>query len=61
MAKEGILKVEELIQHFCTVNNVTPTEYAKHEGEAMTLWAKRSQYQWTVDLGEYKHHVTPHK
>jgi hypothetical protein len=45
---------DELIAHFCKVNNCDRNYFIRHETEAFKIWAKRSQYQWKVDLGEYK-------
>lgn len=45
---------DKLIAHFCKVNNCDRDDFMKHENEAFKIWRERTQYQWKVDLGEYK-------
>lgn len=45
---------DELIAHFCKVNNCYRNDFLKHEDEVFKIWKERSQYQWKVDLGDYK-------
>jgi len=45
---------DKLINHFCKVNNCDRDYFLRHEEEAFKIWRERSQYQWRVDLGEYK-------
>ena len=45
---------DELITHFCKVNNCSKNDFMRYEEEAFEIWRKRSQYQWEVDLGDYK-------
>lgn len=50
--KERLTK-QDIINHFCTVNNCSEKEFQKHEDEAFSLWKERSQYAWKQDFGKY--------
>lgn len=52
LARAGLTR-EDLINHFCKVNNCPMEEYEKHEGEAFEIWKKRSKYEWRQDFGKY--------
>jgi len=52
MEKAGLTR-EDLINHFCKVNNCTREEFEKHEEEAFKIWRERSKYEWKIDLGKY--------
>lgn len=43
----------QLIEHFCTVNQVSRKQYAQHLHDAVQLWIARNQINWHVDLGDY--------
>jgi hypothetical protein len=45
---------DKLIGHFCKVNNCDKNDFVRYEKMAFEIWSRRSQYQWKVDLGEYK-------
>ena len=41
---------EELIRHFCKVNNCNKNDFIKHEDEAFRKWRERSGHNWKQDL-----------
>lgn len=45
---------EDLINHFCKVNDCSIKEFAKQWSTAIKTWKKRSQYNWQQDFGEYQ-------
>ncbi|MEM3390409.1 MAG: hypothetical protein QW491_13545 [Thermoproteota archaeon] len=49
--KEGGLSREDLVRHFCRVNNCNPQDFEIAEDEALRLWGIRSQYEWKQDFG----------
>jgi hypothetical protein len=51
LEREG-LRREDLINHFCTVNNCTRKEFEEHEKAAFEVWTERSMHQWKQDFGE---------
>ena len=52
LEREGLTK-EDLIKHFCKVNNCTPEEFEEHKREAFQKWRERSKYKWKINLGKY--------
>lgn len=40
------LSREDLINHFCKVNNCSREEFEKHEEETFRIWRERSKYEW---------------
>jgi len=52
LARLGLSK-EDLINHFCKVNNCSRKEFEKHEEEALKIWGERSKCEWKQDLGKY--------
>ncbi len=52
LKKEGLSR-EDLIRHFCLVNNCSEQDFYKHEDEAFALWKKRSSHNWNQDLWVY--------
>jgi hypothetical protein len=53
LANEGKLDYNEVIRHFCKVNNCSEKEFNEHVKDAFRIWEKRSQHPWTQDFGEY--------
>jgi hypothetical protein len=51
-ASEGKLDMLELERHFMRVNHCNHKAFARHLEAAWDIWARRSIYQWDVDLGE---------
>ena len=52
LKEEGLTR-EDLINHFCNVNNCTREDFERHEREAFRIWKVRSRYEWEQDFGEY--------
>lgn len=53
LANEGKLDYNEVVKHFCKVNNCSEKEFTEHINEAFVIWGKRSQHPWKQDFGEY--------
>jgi len=53
LANEGKLDYNEVIEHFCKVNDCTKKEFEKHKAKAFDVWSKRSEYEWKQDFGGY--------
>lgn len=54
---------EELIEHFCNVNNCSEQDLLRHEEEAFRIWERRSKFDWTQDFGrfeKYLRHLSSH-
>jgi len=56
LKQEGLDR-DDLIEHFCEVNNCTKEEFLRHEDKAFDTWRERSKYQWKQDSGEYKEFI----
>jgi len=52
LREEGLDR-ENLIEHFCLVNNCNREEFLKHEEEAFDVWRERSELHWKQDFGKY--------
>ena len=53
LAAEGHLDIQAVVNHFLKVNNCGLPIFSKHEKEALTIFAQRSQIDWRVDFGTY--------
>ena len=53
LMQEGLDR-DDLIAHFCLVNNCSKTMFQQHEDEAFKTWQRRSQHQWKQDFGIYQ-------
>ena len=51
--KRQQLTREDLVKHFCTVNNCTFEEFQNHEDSAFKEYSGRSKFRWKQDLGVY--------
>jgi hypothetical protein len=56
-AEQGLVDLEEVIEHFCKVNGCTRAEFKKHEKEAFVEYHARSQYKWEPDFGEFAQYI----
>ena len=52
LARLGLTR-EDLVRHFCRVNNCSREEFEEHEREAFRIWEERSRHRWKQDFGEY--------
>jgi hypothetical protein len=57
LASEGKLDYNEVMEHFCKVNNCSEKEFEMHVDRAFEVWRKRSQHQWKQDFGKYKEFI----
>ena len=46
-------RIQELIQHFCAVNDVGPQVFKRHVLQAKNDWERLSSLSWEVDLSPY--------
>ena len=53
LANEGKLDYDEVIKHFCKVNDCSEKEFSDHVNDAFRIWEQRSRHSWTQDFGEY--------
>jgi hypothetical protein len=58
LAEEGKLDYNEVIRHFCKVNNCSEEEFEKHREEAFEIWEKRSKFEWKQDFGGYSEFIS---
>lgn len=54
LAEEGKLNLEKMIKHFMSVNKVPRMVFKEHLAAAMNIWEQLSQYEWTIDYGEWR-------
>ncbi len=52
-AKQGLVDLEAVIDHFCKVNDCTRAKFQVHETTAFAEYHARSQHEWEPDFGEY--------
>lgn len=57
LAFDGKLNYDDVIDHFCQVNNCSVSVFEKHRDDAMRRHSRRSCYEWSVRLGEYSYLV----
>lgn len=55
LARRGVLKMDDVVQHFCRVNDCTPVAYENHRMAAFTQWEVRNLMTWTTDLQEWSY------
>lgn len=53
LASEGKLDYNEVVKHFCKVNNCDTNSFETHVDEAFKVWRERSKSQWKQDFGKY--------
>ena len=46
-------RLDELMEHFCKINDCKPKDFRRHMYEAQAVWTRRSELEWTVDWGPY--------
>jgi hypothetical protein len=61
LANEGKLDYDEVMKHFCNVNECSQKDFEKHINEAFETWRKRSGHNWKQDFGKYKEFVKNEK
>lgn len=60
LKEEGLTR-DDLIKHFCKVNECSADTFEQAEDEAFEIWNKRSQQMWNQDFGEYGKYITTRK
>ena len=53
MLRQQKIRKEDIINHFCKVNNCSIDDFQKYEDSAFAQWKQRSAFQWKQDLGIY--------
>jgi hypothetical protein len=53
LADKGELDYDELIEHFCRVNNCTKCDFEEIRDKAFEVWENRSRHEWKQDFGKY--------
>jgi hypothetical protein len=49
---------DALVEHYMRVNSCTREDFEKDSNKAFEVWDKRSNYQWTCDLGIWKEWIS---
>ena len=57
LADEGKLDYDEVVKHFCRVNNCSEKDFKNHVDEAFRIWRERSGHSWNQDFGKYQEFV----
>jgi hypothetical protein len=57
LANEGRLDYDNVVAHFCEVNNCSKRDFERHKREAFEIWHNRSRYQWKQGFGKYKRFI----
>lgn len=57
LANKGKLDYDEVMKHFCKVNDCSEKDFEKHVDESFETWRKRSGHNWKQDFGKYKEFV----
>jgi len=57
LASEGKLDYDDVVEHFCKVNNCSKGDFERHKKEAFEIWHSRSKHQWKQDFGKSKEFI----
>ena len=52
--KQLDLSREDLIKHYCKVNNCSLKCFAENWKEAIKTWKARNNHEWQIDFGEFE-------
>lgn len=55
LLKKLRLTKDDLINHFCKVNNCSIKDFEIHEREVFKIYRERSEYKWKQDFGKYEY------
>ena len=58
LAERGQLDFEKVVRHFMAVNNCDVHTFKEHAVRAVKSWKERSQFNWKIDCGDYKHLIS---
>ena len=61
LADEGKLDYDAVIEHFIRVNGCDKKGFLEHREKAFEIWEKRSKYNWTIDLGQFRNLIEGEK
>jgi len=51
--RQAGLTRDDLIKHFCEVNNCSVKDFLEYEEDMFYVWEERSKYNWKQDFGIY--------
>lgn len=55
--KEESISEDDIIDHFCKINNCSKEDYEKQKEEAFLIHKKRSLFDWKQEFGKYDKYV----
>lgn len=58
LANKGQLNIDNVIAHFCKVNECYEADFLQYETRVFAQWMARNASEWRTDLGDYTHLVT---
>jgi len=47
------INTQDIIKHYCKVNNCSIEEFNRNWRQAVETWQKRNEKEWKLDFGEY--------
>lgn len=53
-AEKGLIKIDDIINHFLKVNNCTMSDFEKHKKEEGIKYRDRSEIEWQLDYDGYE-------
>ena len=57
LARKGKLNYDDVVEHFCKVNNCSRKDFENHEKDAFESWRERSKHEWKQDFGKYQEFI----
>jgi hypothetical protein len=54
LAEQGRCDINEVLEHFCAVNNCTSEDFIEYKEKQFKVWKKRSQHSWELDVSLLK-------
>jgi len=60
LSREGKVDIRVVVDHFCTINNLSWSEFRVVVAEAFNQWKERNKYEWTQDFGKYSVLIVMH-
>ena len=53
LTDQGHANLDEIIDHFITVSDISQQQFDSHKTDAFALWRTRSEIEWELDLGDW--------